>query len=61
MKSRIQRMKNGEAEAFKEKPYPTIFHELHESDLPPSEKGEQRLGDEAQTILGAGLETLLGL
>lgn len=50
-------MKNGETEAFKDKPYPTIFHELLESDLPPSEKGVQRLGDEAQTILGAGLET----
>jgi cytochrome P450 len=57
MKSKIQRMKNGETEALKEKPYPTIFHELLESDLPPSEKGVQRLGDEAQTILGAGLET----
>jgi cytochrome P450 len=28
-----------------------------ESDLPPEEKGLQRLGDEAQTIVGAGLET----
>jgi cytochrome P450 len=57
MKSKIQRMKNGETEALREKPYLTIFHELLESDLPPSEKGVQRLGDEAQTILGAGLET----
>jgi cytochrome P450 len=57
MKSKIQRMKNGETEALKEKPHPTIFHELLESDLLPSEKEVQRLGDEAQTILGAGLET----
>ncbi len=57
MKSKIQRMKNGETEKIQEKDHPTIFHELLESDLPPEEKGVQRLGDEAQTILGAGLET----
>jgi hypothetical protein len=34
------------------------FHELLESDLPPSTKGVQRLGDEAQTIIGARLETI---
>ena len=47
-------MINGERE---EKEHPTIFHELLESNLPPQEKELQRLGDEAQTVLGAGLET----
>lgn len=37
--------------------HPTIFHELLESDLPPREKAIDRLGDEAQLFLGAGLET----
>jgi cytochrome P450 len=30
---------------------------LLQSDLPPQEKEVQRLGDETETILGAGLET----
>lgn len=36
---------------------PTIFHELLQSDLPASEKQLQRLIDEAQTIVGAGILT----
>jgi cytochrome P450 len=35
----------------------TIFHEVKDSDLPPSEKTEQRLTDEASIFLGAGTET----
>ena len=35
----------------------TIFEEVLESDLPPSEKQPERLGDEAQTVIGAGLVT----
>jgi cytochrome P450 len=35
----------------------TIFHEVLESDLPPEEKGVERLGHEAQTVVGAGLTT----
>ena len=35
----------------------TIFHGVLDSDLPSQEKSLQRLGDEAQTIIGAGLET----
>lgn len=50
-------MINGETERLEEKDHPTIFHELLQSDLPPQEKEVQRLRDEAQTILGAGLET----
>jgi cytochrome P450 len=34
-----------------------IFHEVLESDIPPQEKSVVRLGEEAQTVLAAGLET----
>lgn len=36
---------------------PSIFHEILKSDLPPEEKSEQRLHDEAQVVVGAGVET----
>ena len=36
----------------------TIFHEILQSNLPPSEKTTERLGREAQAITGAGLETI---
>ena len=35
----------------------TIFHSLMESDLPASEKTEERLTDEAFAFIGAGTET----
>ncbi|GME62507.1 Cytochrome P450 [Neofusicoccum parvum] len=35
----------------------TIFHDLLEGNLPESEKGTERLGREAQAMLGAGMET----
>jgi cytochrome P450 len=38
-------------------PHPTIFHTLLSSTLPPAEKSLPRLGDEAQLMIGAGLET----
>jgi cytochrome P450 len=56
MKSKNQKMSNGEIEELEQRDHPTIFHELLQSDLPPQEKEVQRLGDEAQTILGAGLQ-----
>lgn len=56
MKSKNQKMINGETEELEQRDHPTIFHELLQSDLPPQEKEVQRLGDEAQTILGARLE-----
>jgi len=57
MKTKIQKILNSEGEELKEKGHPTILKELLDSDLPPREKEIQRLGDEAQTVLGAGLET----
>jgi hypothetical protein len=35
----------------------TIFHELLNSDLPPEEKSDVRLADEAQLVVAAGLIT----
>ena len=35
----------------------TIFHTLLRSDLPESEKSNVRLGEDAQLVLGAGIET----
>ncbi len=37
--------------------HPTIFHTLLQSSLPPKEKSAERLRDEAQLIVGAGLLT----
>lgn len=53
----ISRIASGEDQAYKQSSHPTIFHEVLQSDLPPQEKALRRLGDEAQTIIGAGLET----
>jgi len=44
-------------EGYKTVKHPTIFHELLNSDLPPGEKTDARLGDEAQLIVAAGLIT----
>ena len=38
--------------------HPTIFHELLKSKLPAAEKGPDRLFQEAQSVLGAGTETV---
>lgn len=35
----------------------TIFHQVKDSELPPSEKTVDRLTDEASIFLGAGTET----
>lgn len=36
----------------------TVFHELLTSDLPDSEKEVERMGMEAQSLVGAGIETV---
>jgi cytochrome P450 len=41
----------------KQPEHPTVFHEILKADLPPSEKSDDHLGDEAQTVIGAGLST----
>jgi cytochrome P450 len=37
---------------------PTLFHHVVNSDLPPSERGLERLAQEAQATIGAGAETV---
>lgn len=36
----------------------TVFHGLLTSNLPESEKGVERMGMEAQSLVGAGIETV---
>ncbi|CAN9170111.1 unnamed protein product [Alternaria alternata] len=36
----------------------TIFHDLLDSDLPPNEKNLERLSQESQVIVGAGIDTV---
>lgn len=48
--------KQSQEEADKS-PYPNIFRALIESDLPPEEKEDTRLQDEAQIVVGAGVTT----
>ncbi|PGH17714.1 hypothetical protein AJ80_04722 [Polytolypa hystricis UAMH7299] len=47
----------GEEGAHKDKFHPTIFHEILQSSLPPQEKSQQRLADEAQIVVAAGVGT----
>jgi len=53
----ISRIASGEDDTYKQSSHPTIFHEVLQSVLPPHEKTSSRLGDEAQTVIGAGLVT----
>jgi len=51
-------LKNGKIDALAAKAdNTTIFSELFHGDLPPDEKSDRRLQDEAQLIIGAGLST----
>ena len=59
LEERVARILAGE-EKLDDKNSPagrTIFHELKDSNLPPSEKTAGRLSAEASTLLGAGTET----
>ncbi|KAL3422375.1 cytochrome p450 family protein [Phlyctema vagabunda] len=55
LRVKISKIINGEVSEKAE--HPTIFHELLASNLPAQEKSLNRLGDEAQLFIGAGLET----
>lgn len=50
-------IRSGINEGHKYAGHPTIFHELINSDLPPHEKSDKRLGDEAKLVIAAGLIT----
>jgi len=55
LKIKIAQIMKGELKTDKERT--SIFQEILQSDLPPQEQSVHRLGEEAQLILGAGLET----
>ncbi|EEP75342.1 conserved hypothetical protein [Uncinocarpus reesii 1704] len=46
------------AEKRKSYDHPTFFHDILESNLPPEEKGPERLSQEIQGVIGAGSETV---
>ncbi len=56
-KKQITDIKEGRNEAHKMVDHPTLFHEMLHSDLPPQEKTVNRLFQEAQVIIGAGILT----
>ncbi|TVY83338.1 Cytochrome P450 monooxygenase sdnE [Lachnellula suecica] len=58
LRMKIAKIISGEDQSHTKTQHPTIFHELLESNLPPQEKAIDRLGDEAQLMIGAGLETV---
>lgn len=54
----IRDLKQGKIDALAAKAdHPTVFSEMLKGDLPPAEKKDRRLQDEAQLIIGAGLST----
>jgi cytochrome P450 len=55
--AQVAEIRQGINESHKMVQHPTIFQELIDSDLPPQEKSDQRLGDEARLIIAAGLVT----
>src|SRR5579871_1421973 len=58
MRKQIIQISTEKDGAHKDLSHPTIFHELLNSNLPKEEKSVERLADEAQTIIGAGQETV---
>jgi cytochrome P450 len=58
MRKQVNQILKEKIDTHKDLSHPTIFHALLSSDLPPEEKGVERLTDEADTIIAAGQETL---
>ncbi|SPQ25754.1 5cb44c17-3a3f-4ee3-b57f-18f095ecc721 [Thermothielavioides terrestris] len=55
---RVRQIRDGINKGHEAAAHPTIFHEvLNNDELPPDEKSNARLGDEAQLIVAAGLIT----
>ena len=57
MDSEVRAIRQGINDGHKIASHPTILHELLNSELPPEEKSDSRLGDEAQLVVAAGLVT----
>jgi cytochrome P450 len=58
MRRQVIEISTEEIGAHKDLSHPTIFHELLNSDLPDEEKSVERMAEQAQTIIGAGQETV---
>jgi cytochrome P450 len=58
MRKQVKEIMKEKNDTHKDLSHPTIFHALLSSDLPPEDKGVERLTDEADTIIAAGQETL---
>ncbi|PMD41073.1 cytochrome P450 [Hyaloscypha variabilis F] len=58
MRRQVIQVMSEKNDAHKDLSHPTIFHALLSSDLPPEDKGVERLTEEAHTIIAAGQETL---
>jgi len=57
LRNTIARIRSEQGIVEKQPAEPTIFHEMMKSDLSDEDKKDRRLGDEAQTVIGAGLST----
>ncbi|KAL8837303.1 MAG: hypothetical protein Q9170_002560 [Blastenia crenularia] len=57
MSVHIEAIRSGTDDAYKHSEHPTVFHELLNSNLPEEEKAKNRIRDEAQAIIGAGIST----
>ncbi|CZR63111.1 related to trichodiene oxygenase cytochrome P450 [Phialocephala subalpina] len=60
IKIQVDDIITGRNEGHKDASHPSIFHDILDSDLPPSEKKARRLADEAVAVVGAGFETTKG-
>ncbi|OAG39698.1 hypothetical protein AYO21_05973 [Fonsecaea monophora] len=57
LRNMIKRLTEGDELGEGKVSHRTIFHDLLQSALPPEDKGNRRMADEAQTVIGGGLET----
>ncbi|KAL8940289.1 MAG: hypothetical protein Q9211_002353 [Gyalolechia sp. 1 TL-2023] len=57
MSLQIEAIRVGDDDAHLYSDHPTVFHELLNSNMPEREKATNRIRDEAQTIIGAGIST----
>ncbi|KAH7136179.1 cytochrome P450 [Dendryphion nanum] len=55
--AQVKKIIAGENEEWRGKEYPTIFHSVLDSKLPPEEKSIERLADDAQMVVMAGTLT----
>jgi cytochrome P450 len=57
MANQIRDIREGINQGHKSADHRTVFHEVLASELPPEERTDKRLGDEAQLVVAAGLVT----